>query len=43
MAGLAVPAAGGPPGAVADLYVTNDVDNMARQYDGATGSLVGPF
>lgn len=40
---LAATALAGLPGAVDDIYVTNDVDNMTRQYDGATGSLVGPF
>ena len=44
VAGSSLPTAiAGPPGAIADLYVTNDVDNMCRQYDGPTGALVGPF
>ena len=33
----------GPPGAIGDLFVTNDIDNMTRQYDGASGAIVGPF
>jgi WD40 repeat protein len=37
------PAAAGPPGAIGDLYVTNDIDNVCRQYDGTTGVQVGPF
>jgi WD40 repeat protein len=40
---LAGSAAAGTPGAVGDLYVTNDVDNMTRQYDGSSGSVIGPF
>jgi len=36
-------AAAGPPAAVGDLYVTNDVDNMTRQYDGVSGALVGKY
>ena len=37
------PTVAGPPGEIGDLFVTNDVDNMCRQYDGTTGALVGPF
>lgn len=40
---FASPALAGPPGAIGDLYVTNDVTNVTRQYDGVTGALVGPF
>lgn len=40
---LASTAPAGPPGAVGDLYVTNDFDNMTRQYDGTSGALVGSF
>jgi hypothetical protein len=36
-------ATAGPPGAAGDLYVTNDVDNLARQYDGMAGTLVGTY
>jgi len=36
-------AVAGPPGAIGDLYVSNDIDNMTRQYDGASGTLVGPI
>jgi len=37
------PALAGAPGAVKDAYITNDIDNVCRQYDGVTGALVGPF
>ncbi|MBZ0266970.1 hypothetical protein K8I85_02340 [bacterium] len=41
--GASPAAASGPPGAMGDLYVTNDVDNMTRQYDGVAGTLVGTY
>ncbi len=37
------PALAGLPGAVGDLFVSSDVDDMTRQYDGGTGALVGPM
>ena len=40
---LAPVALAGAPGAIGDCFVTNDIDNQCRQYDGPTGSLVGPY
>ena len=39
---LASSALAGPPGAVGDVYITNDIDNTTRQYDGVTGVLQAP-
>lgn len=41
--GASVAALAGPPGSVGDLYVTNDVDNVTRQYDAVSGGLVGAY
>ncbi|MCA9751842.1 MAG: hypothetical protein KC591_06600, partial [Gemmatimonadetes bacterium] len=40
---LAAPALAAAPGAIGDLYVTSDTDDMCRQYDLGTGNLVGTY
>ncbi|MBZ0269121.1 hypothetical protein K8I85_13260 [bacterium] len=40
---LAASVLAGPPGAIGDAYVTSDVENTTKQFDAATGNLVGTF